>query len=296
MKTTILEIGPHALGESPVWEPDEQAFYWVDGLAPALFRMDWATRKIEQQVLNELAGSVTRAWDGQLMLALRSGLYIVRFGQEPELFIRPNDTSGATRFNDSKCDRHGRLLVGTMDQRESVPVGSAYQLRSDGTLANVDPNAYIVFNGPCWSVDNKWLYTSDSAGMCVNRFAYDVQTGSVGKKSLWVQLEQSDGLPDGATIDADGIYWQARNGAGKVVAHSPNGSIERELILPTLNVTSLAFGGPNLDVLMVTSMSRPLPWQNTLDNNSGKVFLVEGLTVRGLVEPRCCNQVVAPSP
>ena len=46
------------------------------------------------------------------------------------------------------------------------------------------------------------------------------------------------------------------------------------------------FGGPNLDVLYVTSMGRPIKGVPQKESSAGGVFAVYGLGVKGLPEPR----------
>lgn len=284
MQITRLDLPACSLGESPLWCPDEQAFYWVDGLAPALFRMDWRRRRIERQGLRDTVGSITRAEGGGVVLALSRGLAVLRFGGVPGPLLTPADLPAGVRFNDSKCDGAGRVVAGTMDLAERDPVGAAYIFAPGGESRVLDAG-YTVFNGPCWSADGRVLYLSDSAQRRVFRFDYDPLTGRASGKAPWLQLSPEEGLPDGATVDAAGRYWQARNGAGKIVQHAPDGRVLRELALPTANVTSLAFGGPDLDVLLVTSMDRLLPGQMASDAHAGGIFLIEGTGSQGRVEP-----------
>ena len=61
---------------------------------------------------------------------------------------------------------------------------------------------------------------------------------------------------DGATVDADGCYWAALFRGGAVAQFDPDGRLVRHIRLPVSNPTMCAFGGPDLDVLYVTSASR----------------------------------------
>jgi sugar lactone lactonase YvrE len=282
MKITRLPIAPCILGESPLWSPEEQAFYWVDGLAPALLRLDWASRNVERQPLPEIVGSIARAPGSRIVLAFARHFGLLRFGSDPEVLFTPTTLPDRVRFNDSKCDPAGRLVAGTMDLAEADPVGAAYILGAGNALAEID-RGYTVFNGPCWS--GEAFFTSDSAGMRVFRFDYDAATGMASGKTVWLQLNEADGLPDGATFDAAGRYWQARNGGGKLAVHAADSKLIDEIAMPTQNVTSLAFGGPDLTAMLVTSMARLLPWQTELDADAGATFLIEDLDVAGCAEP-----------
>jgi L-arabinonolactonase len=57
--------------------------------------------------------------------------------------------------------------------------------------------------------------------------------------------------------------------------------------MPVKKVTSVMFGGPNMDVLFVTSMAKPplprFPGDGVL---RGSLFAIYDLGIRGLQEPR----------
>ncbi|MNY69844.1 hypothetical protein D3C86_2078490 [compost metagenome] len=57
--------------------------------------------------------------------------------------------------------------------------------------------------------------------------------------------------------------------------------------MPVKKVTSVNFGGPDMDTLFVTSMAKPplprYPGDNVM---RGSLFAVRGLGVQGLPEPR----------
>jgi sugar lactone lactonase YvrE len=55
--------------------------------------------------------------------------------------------------------------------------------------------------------------------------------------------------------------------------------------MPVRHPTNVAFGGPDLDVLYVTSISRS-PNIAATEPLAGALFAVTGLDVRGLAEPR----------
>ena len=61
-------------------------------------------------------------------------------------------------------------------------------------------------------------------------------------------------------MDAEGYVWSALVYGGKLLRFAPDGSVDREIDVPVKKVTSVMFGGSNLDILFVTSMAkRPLP-------------------------------------
>src|SRR5690606_18410016 len=92
-------------------------------------------------------------------------------------------------------------------------------------------------------------------------------------------------IPDGATIDTDGNMWVAICEGGVVLCVTPEGKVEREIRMPVRCPASCMFCGPELDRLFVprsepTFMGRP-------DNDAaGMNFVIDGLGVKGLPEPR----------
>jgi len=92
---------------------------------------------------------------------------------------------------------------------------------------------------------------------------------------------------DGATVDAEGFVWSAQVYAGRLVRFAPDGSTDRVIDMPVKKVTSVMFGGPNMDVLFVTSMAKPplprFPGDGVL---RGSLFAIYDLGIRGLQEPR----------
>lgn len=84
---------------------------------------------------------------------------------------------------------------------------------------------------------------------------------------------------DGMTIDENGILYVATwNGARIIVINPVTKQVVREISMPTAQVTSLAFGGPNLDILYATTAGKPKPKPAP----AGGLFKITGLGVKGL--------------
>ena len=69
--------------------------------------------------------------------------------------------------------------------------------------------------------------------------------------------------------------------------YTPDGALDRVIEMPVVKTTSVAFGGPDLDTLFVTSMAHPpLPTYPGDGPLRGSLFALTGLGVRGLPERR----------
>ena len=146
----------------------------------------------------------------------------------------------------------------------------------------------IVSNGPCWSPDDKIFYFADSWSGEIWKYDYDVETGKVSNRSVFTKVNTANGgAADGATVDAEGCVWSANVYDSKLYRYTPDGKVERIIEMPVKKVTSVNFGGPNMDVLYVTSMAKPplprFPGDGVL---RGSLFAITGLGIKGIPEPR----------
>ena len=106
-------------------------------------------------------------------------------------------------------------------------------------------------------------------------------------------LRGETGFFDGSTVDAEGCVWNALVIGGDLIRYTPEGEVERRIGMPVKNVTSLTFGGPNLDEIYVTSMARVrhpathehFAKQGKPQFGAGSLFRIRGLGIKGMPEP-----------
>ena len=96
-------------------------------------------------------------------------------------------------------------------------------------------------------------------------------TGAVGRRREFLRL---DGSPDGMCADEQGNLWIAIWGAGQVRCYSPAGEQRAVVDVPAPNTTSVAFVGPTLETLLITTASEQLSaTQLARYPNSGRLFI-----------------------
>ena len=249
----LVQAANALLGEGPSWSTAEGALYWVDVIRPAVFRYEPGRG---QTAIWPLAGTVgcaaTRA-KGGLVLAAESR------------FVALDATNGATqiladaepdmphnRFNDGKVDRRGRLWAGTIDRRTEKPTGSLYRLDADLTVTRME-SGVICSNGIGWSPDDRTMYFTDSMIRTIWAYDFDLETGDIANRRVFVRLADDDGVPDGLTVDAEGFVWSAVWDGWRIVRYAPDGRIDREIPMPVQRPSSCMFGGTDLRTLYVTS-------------------------------------------
>jgi sugar lactone lactonase YvrE len=275
-------------GEGPLWDVESERIYWIDSRGANVFRATHKGSEVRAWDVPDLVGSIAIRKDGDgAVVSLRNGFHFLDFlTGDVDLVVDPEPHKPDNRLNDGKVDQRGRFIVGSMDTLEAEGSGSLYRLDPDLSVHKLDENI-IVSNGPCWSPDGKILYFSDSWSQEIWAYDYDLDTGDVSNKRTFVKLETSTGAADGSTVDAEGCLWNAQVYDGKVVRYSPDGKIDRMIEMPVKKISSVMFGGPNLDVLYVTSMAKPpLPGNPHDGVKRGSLFAVYDLGVKGVPEPR----------
>ena len=277
--------GKHKLGESPVWSVRDGALFWVDIYGPTINRLDPSIGQVKTWTLPDPVGAIGLRAKAGLVCATKRGFH--RFdlktgGLDP--IADPESHLPDNRFNDGRCDRRGRFFAGTMSEAAREPTGSLYCLEPDLTV-RVARSGIVIPNSLAWSPDDKAMYFADTERRKVWKYDYDADAGAISNERVFIDTSDRAGHPDGSTIDTDGCLWNAEYGGGRICRYTPDGRLDRVIELPVTQPTSLAFGGPKLDTLYVTSARQNLSPQ-ALEHQplAGALFvLTPGVT--GLPEP-----------
>jgi sugar lactone lactonase YvrE len=281
------------LGEGPIWDPNKGVLYWVDIEGPFIWRYEPRSDKSNKwKMPMDVAAVFPRAQGGNI-IALADGFYFIDFETgKTELVAKVDNDKPRVRMNDTKADRRGRLFTGGEDQDESAALAGLYRLNADLSLHKLE-DGIICNNGPCFSPDDKTFYRADSFKQEIYAYDYDIETGAISNKRVFVSTKDDPGLADGSTVDEEGYLWNAQIIAGKLMRYAPDGSLDRTIEMPVRNITSVMFGGDALDTLYVTSMARVdhpgggvdiFVKEDKPQPNAGSLFAVTGLGVRGLPE------------
>ncbi|MBV8971738.1 MAG: SMP-30/gluconolactonase/LRE family protein [Sphingomonadaceae bacterium] len=270
------------LGEGPIWDARTGVVRFVDIEQATLHRFDPTTGDHASWSAPCRVGSIAVRVGGGLVAGTEHGFALIdpeassfRIIDQPESHLPDN------RFNDGKVDPHGIFWAGTMDDRKQARSGTLYALHPDHRWDAIDLG-YRITNGPTFSLGGDVLYHSDTLDRTT--FAFDLGTGgTVRGKRVFRRWDDVTGNPDGMTTDAEGNLWIAFWGGWCVRRVSPTGEVLGEYPLPVSNVTSVAFGGPAFDRLIVTSARAELD-AAALDRQplAGGLFEITGHGTRGL--------------
>lgn len=275
---------PVILGEGPVWSHEERKLLWLDIFRPSINIYDPATG--ENRII-PAAGTIYAAGfadDGGYVACLDSGFALLDAnGQIRRMLNNPNE-GRAVNFNDGRVDRRGRFWSGTMARDWVSPAGSLWRL--DGDAVTEMDTGIILANGIGFSPDDKVFYFTDFARRTVFAYPFDIASGTLGQRQVFVTLEEADGKPDGMTVDSEGHIWIAHWDGWCVTRHDPKGREVARIAFPVQRPTSVAFGGDDLSTLYVTSATMALtPEELAKAPLSGALFAVD-TSHRGQPESR----------
>ncbi len=241
-------------GEGPLWHSDEQALYWVDIPRGRLFRYDPVLDEHAMIYEDRPIGGYTIQQDGSLLCFRDQGNVVVLDpqGNLVRTVVESVPALLTTRFNDVIAAPDGSVFAGTMSC--AALAGRLYQLTRDGRLSVILEEQGTP-NGMGFSPDEQWMYYQDSRAQKLWRFDYEAASGNLSDLRLLRTASESGdrGRGDGLTVDTNGDLWSARWEGGCVLQCDPAGVPRRHYDLPAECVTSVAFGGRDLNQLYVTS-------------------------------------------
>jgi sugar lactone lactonase YvrE len=283
-RPSALGWGRDQLGESGVWWPERDQLWWTDIRRPAVRVADVGTRELRTFEMPELCGGLCLTDEDDLVVALETRLCRLDPATGDLTTVAVADRwSPGMRFNEVKCDPSGRLWAGYMNDRTREPVGWLFRVEH-GTFVPV-LDGVAVPNSLAWSPDGSAMFFSDGVQPAVDRFDFDPATSTCEGRRRFLRLPDG-GVPDGMAADAEGHYWCAHYGGSRIIRLTPDGSVERVVRLPVSQPTNCTFGGPDLDVLFVTTARQRLTQDQLLAQaEAGEVFALR-VDVPGAAVPR----------
>ncbi|AVR99343.1 gluconolactonase [Pseudoduganella armeniaca] len=277
------------VGECPLWEPREQALYWVDIDGFAVHRLVATTGRHDAWPMTAEPSALARHAAGGVVVATRAGFVHLdpATGNVTPVAPAPFDQTKA-RFNDGKVDPAGRFWVGTIYEPRDQPAAEMYVLEK-GQVRLAWSGGMTNSNGLGFSPDGTTMYHADTTSHTIRQLDFDASSGSATNLRTLVEFSQDKannygGRPDGAAVDSEGNYWVAMFEGGRIVKLAPDGTQLDDIALPVRCPTMVAFGGPDLRTLYITSAGkRP---QAELDQYplSGTVLALR-VPVAGLEQP-----------
>ncbi len=238
--------------EGPLWRDGKLFFveyspgtikYW-DGQRTAVY---WQGPGCGPSALIPFSGHLLIAcYDANSLVELDAGGKTVRTVQA--------DSSGKpfTGPNDFAADGHGGIYFsasGVYDIKAPI-TGAVLHMTADGKSITEVANTIHYSNGLTLARDGGHLLVAEMLAGRILSFPIGAD-GKLGPRTVWARLqdlapptphEDAYNGPDGLKLGADGNYYIAQNGSGRVLVVNEEKKLVRTIVVPTPYVTNMAFG------------------------------------------------------
>lgn len=250
MTPQIVVDHKSVVGECPLWHPFDKKLYWIDIPKGSILRYDPETGNHEEFYSGEVIGGFTIQEDGALLLFLERGAVKILKDGETSTVIDEISEELDTRFNDIIADPKGRVFCGTMPAKDHK--ARLYRLDADGSITKI-LDGIGISNGMGFTPDRKQMYFTDSPRGKIYLFDYDLKIGKIKNQRVFVTVPESEGVPDGMTVDKEGCIWSARWDGGCLIRYKPDGKEDLRIQFPAKKISSVTFGGKDYRDIYVTT-------------------------------------------
>lgn len=292
IKSTELQVlVPSAciLGESSAWNSSRKSCFWVDIENHLIYEYKWLDKSLRKYDLGCRVSLVVESTEeNEVIVGIQGGVGRFNLEKETLTIISDLDADWQThRCNDGICDPKGRLWLSTMELNYKEDAGAVYVITDAGKI-EIRISKATIPNGMAWSADHKYLYYIDSPTGSVRAYLYDEESAAIQFDRIVVQIPEHKGVPDGMTIDEEGMLWIALWGGYGVGRFDVNsGNMVDFIDVPAPRVSSCAFVGENLDQMIITTARSGMTEKELADfPESGNTFIIEP-GVRGIADHIC---------
>ncbi len=245
-------------GAHPSWDAAGRRLLWVDRLGPSLY----ATGETLEAWHPEPAAPIdalVAAPDG-VRLALGGGLLRL---QGDALAASGRAPAGLTALAAAPDGRLWSVCV-----TEAGSAIAPFEADRPSTPLLTLPGAASAL---AWSPGGDRLYVADR-----KRGTIHVVASATGRARLLARIPGGSGEPAGLAVDAEDRLWVALYDGWALARLDEDGDFERVVPLPVPRPTALAFGGPELSTLFVTTARIGLA-RDVQDNAplSGRLLVVD---------------------
>lgn len=273
------------LGEGPSAHPLRGSLFWFDVLERRILErpFDGGATTVHDLPFH---GSIAAVIDADRHLIVSDqGLHVrtIATGDLTLLSAHLADDR-ETRSNDGRVHPSGALWFSTMRWDVAMGAAAIWWFRGGEIRRILAETPLAIPNGIAFAPDGSHALFACSVAGQIWRVETDPATGlpSAEPKPF---AKVTDGGPDGAIVDADGLYWNARWGGAALDAYDASGTRIRSIPLPALQTSCPAFVGPDADRIAVTSA-----WEGmddaarAADPLAGRTFLID-MPVAGRFDP-----------
>lgn len=261
-------------GEGPFWDSRRNQLLCVDVFASDIVAIDSVGGIVRHPVPSSAATVIRRRADTGFVIATRDGIVLTddSLTTFEQLATVVNDP--AVRTNDGGCDPLGGFVIGTMADGGKPNGGAVYRVSSDRPSSRTLLAPVSISNGVQWSADGSRVFYIDTPTRQVDVFDFDLLDGTWSRRRTHINVDSTEGVPDGMAIDEEDGLWIALWGAGAVDHYDKDGRLVETITVPGVTqVSSCAFGGEDLNELYITTSREGLDPSDEPD--AGAVYIAQ---------------------
>lgn len=243
------------LGECALWCDKSRSLFWTDIESRTVSCWREGDGQVRTWKTPDRVGSFALCEEGdKLLLGLASGVALFDLATGATSSVVAVDLPGPeTRINDGRCDPHGRFVFGLFNgASDNAAICPFYRVSASLEIERLPLPDVCVANSIAFSPDGALMYFTDSWAREIRCVEYHAD-GRIGEPRTFVRLPESQGFPDGSTVDADGGLWSAQWDGGCLVRYDAGGVESSRIPLPASRPTCPSFGGAHLDRLFTTT-------------------------------------------
>jgi len=258
--------------EGLLWDERGRRLLWVDVMAGLVLSYDLGEGLPATSRTGRAVGCVAPRRDGGLVCGVREGFGLLSAEGEFSLLSDVHGDRPYLQMNDGAVDMRGRFWAGSMSLEHEKRPGTAalYRLDPGAVHPSQELTGISVSNGIGWSPDGLHCYYVDSDTRRIDVFEFDADSGTLRERKTLAEVQGA--LPDGIAVDAEGCVWVAMHGGWEVQRFTPSGHVDRVVRLPGSQVTTCAFGGPDLSTLFIAVSAHGLDERALSSEKAGYIF------------------------
>ncbi|MFT2091654.1 SMP-30/gluconolactonase/LRE family protein [Paraglaciecola sp. 2405UD69-4] len=277
------------LSESPVWHDSTNKWMWTDIQDKHIYQSSDSLlvdeNKFSKKNVPQMVSNLFLSSDNFILATGEDCIFKINLSSNriDKQITLPH--SNLFRCNDGTVGPDGKYWFGTMEKSPTGLNGEVYSL--DESMKLVAQNAPIgIPNSFIW-LDDSSILISDS----LLQKTYKVSLAANGKldwvnRTIWLDLSDTDCTPDGGAIDEKGNIWLAIWGGAAIHKYSAGGELLDKIQLKALQPTSCAFGGANMDCLLITTATEGLSGEHLVQYPDSGEVLMHRLSVKGKSLPK----------
>jgi sugar lactone lactonase YvrE len=302
-------LSPHCrLGEGPAYDPRVNVLAWVDIVGEKIHWVDYSAGSAEEiwkthkwvstgTPVGVIGLTVTPL---KYVAAAREGFVEIDLTDAhghgeivtPKLLQKIHDKADGMRFNDGWILPNGTFLAGSMFDFTSAPNanGKLYVYNGSKHTTDIVEKGVKIPNGIALSPDLKIMYFVDSLNYKIWKYDFNPSSGAMTNKREFVTISFpgiASPEPDGLCTSTDGSVWVAIWSSSTVRRYSSDGEILEEYKFPAARCSCPAFGGQDMDELIVTTANLDLvnpdcKFPSLSGDLGGELFRVKIPGVKGM--------------